>query len=257
MRRETELVFQDLVRRDGSLLELLTADHTFLNERLARHYGIAGVVGDHFRRVPYPDDRRKGLLGHGSVLVQTSYGNRTSPVLRGKWVMEVLLGSPTPPPPPNVPELDEAGGGEGGHPRTTAERLRMHRDNPSCASCHELIDPIGLALDHFDVTGQWRIREEGLPLDTRGRFYDGTEIGDLPSLVEALRSRPVPFVRHFTGTLLTYALGRRVEYRDQPTVRAIARAAAADGYALSAFVTGVVTSDAFRLKRAASPGDPS
>jgi hypothetical protein len=257
MRRETELVFEDLVRRDGSLLELLTADHTFLNERLARHYGIPGVVGDHFRRVPYPDDRRKGLLGHGSVLVQTSYGNRTSPVLRGKWVMEVLLGSPPPPPPPNVPELDEAGGGEGGHPRTTAERLRMHRDNPSCASCHELIDPIGLALDHFDVTGQWRIREEGLPLDTRGRFYDGTEIGDLPSLVEALRSRPVPFVRHFTGTLLTYALGRRVEYRDQPTVRAIARAAAADGYALSAFVTGVVTSDAFRLKRAASPGDPS
>ncbi len=250
MRRETELFFWDLVRRDGSLLELLTAEHTFLNERLARHYGIGGVVGDEFRRVAYPGDRRRGLLGQGSVLVQTSYGNRTSPVLRGKWVMEVLLGTPPPPPPPNVPELDETAEGEEGRALTTAERLEMHRANPSCNSCHQLIDPIGLALDHFDVTGQYRIREDGVPLDTRGTFYDGTPIHDAASLVDALLQRPIPFVRNFTETLMTYALGRRVDHRDQPTVRAIADAARDDGYALSAFLTGVVTSDAFRLKRA-------
>lgn len=253
MRRETELLVHHLVREDRSLLELLDADYTFLNERLARHYGIEGVVGDEFRRVPYPDDRRRGLLGHGSVLVQTSYGNRTSPVLRGTWVMEVLLGTPPPPPPPNVPELDEAGTGEEGRILTTAERLRMHRANPTCNSCHQLIDPIGLALDNFDVTGQWRIREQGVPLDTRGRFYDGTELHGPASLVEVLKARPVPFVRHFTESLMTYAVGRRMDYRDQPAVRAIAREAAARDYALSAFVTGVVTSDAFRLRRAGDP----
>jgi len=252
MRRETELFFHHLVQEDRSLLELLTADYSILNERLANHYGIPGVVGDEFRRVPYPDERRRGLLGHGSMLVQTSYGNRTSPVLRGKWVMEVLLGTPPPPPPPNVPELDEAGEGEEEGPLTTAQRLRIHRANPTCNSCHQLIDPIGVALDNFGVTGQWRIRENGRPLDTSGEFYDGTEIHDPRSLVQALSKRPTPFVRHFTEKLLTYALGRRVDHRDQPTVRAIARDATNEEYRLSEFIVGVVTSDPFRLKQASA-----
>lgn len=252
MRRETELFFSNLVHEDRSLLELLDADYTFVNERLARHYGIDGVVGDDFRRVSYPDDRRQGVLGQGSVLVQTSYGNRTSPVLRGKWVMEVLLGTPPPPPPPNVPTLDESTAQEGKPAAllTTSDRLRMHRQNPTCNSCHQLIDPIGMALDNFDVTGQWRSRENGVLLDTNGEFYDGSEISTPASLVGVLKRRPVPFSRHFTQNLMTYALGRRVDHLDQPTVRAIARDAEADGYRMSSFILGVVTSDQFRLKRA-------
>ncbi|MEX2473103.1 MAG: DUF1592 domain-containing protein [Gemmatimonadota bacterium] len=251
MRRETELFFHDLVRGDGSLLELLHADYTFLNERLANHYGIEGVVGDDFQRVAYPDDRRQGILGHGSMLVQTSYGNRTSPVLRGKWVMEVLLGTPPPPPPPNVPTLDESTGDEAPAGLvTTADRLRMHRANPTCNSCHQLIDPIGMALDNFDVTGQWRTRENGLPLDTEGEFYDGTEISNPASLAAVLEQRPIPFVRHFTQNLMTYALGRRVDHLDQPAVRAIAQEAAEHDYRMSSFILGVVQSDQFRLKRA-------
>ena len=253
MRRETELFFYDLIREDRSLIELIEADYTFLNERLARHYGIDGVVGDDFRRVQYPDDRRQGILGQGSMLVQTSYGNRTSPVLRGKWVMEVLLGTPPPPPPPNVPTLDESTGGDDSPagPLTTADRMRMHRANPTCNSCHQLIDPIGIALDNFDVTGQWRTRENGMPLDTEGEFYDGSEISTPESLVSVLMKRPIPFVRHFTQNLMTYALGRRVDYRDQPAVREIARDAQESDYRMSSFVLGVVTSDQFRLKRAA------
>lgn len=254
MRRETELFFSNLVQEDRSLLELIEADYTFLNERLARHYGIEGVVGDEFRRVSYPDDRRQGILGHGSMLVQTSYGNRTSPVLRGKWVMEVLLGTPPPPPPPNVPTLDESTASEDvpAGRLTTGDRLRMHRANPTCNSCHQLIDPIGMALDNFDVTGQWRTRENGVPLDTQGEFYDGSEISTPASLADVLMRRPIPFVRHFTQNLMTYALGRRVDYSDQPAVRAIAQSAADNDYRLSSFVLGVVTSDQFRLKRAAT-----
>lgn len=253
MRRETELFFMNMIRENRSLLELLDADYSFMNERLARHYGIQGVVGDDFRRVEYPDDRRKGILGHGSMLVQTSYGNRTSPVLRGKWVMEVLLGTPPPPPPPNVPTLDESTGGDAPEGlATTGDRLRMHRANPTCNSCHQLIDPIGMALDNFDVTGQWRMRENGLPLDTQGEFYDGSEIATPANLSEVLKRRPIPFARHFTQNLMTYALGRRVDHLDQPAVRTIARAAAEDGYRMEAFILGVVTSDQFRLRRAAA-----
>ncbi len=250
MTRETELFFDHLVREDRSLLELLEADYTFVNERLALHYGIPGVVGDEFVRVRYPGENRRGILGHGSVLVQTSLGNRTSPVLRGKWVMEVLLGVPPPPPPPGVPDLEETSGTEGSKILTTSERMKAHRANPTCASCHNLIDPIGLALDNFDVTGRWRIRENGMPLDTRGTFYDGTEIANVPDLVDVLLERPIPLVRNFTGNLMTYALGRRLEVGDQPAVRAIARRAEDDGYRMSAFVLGVVTSDAFRMKQA-------
>ena len=211
MRRETELFFHDLVQEDRSLLELYGADYTFLNERLARHYGIDGVRGDEFRRVPYPDERRRGVLGHGSMLVQTSLGNRTSPVLRGKWVMEVLLGTPPPPPPPDIPDLEETEGARDGKVLTTRERLDAHRANPVCSSCHNLIDPIGLALDNFDVTGRWRIREDGASLDTRGTFYDGTWIEGPRDLARVLLKRPIPLVRHFTESLMAYALGRTVD----------------------------------------------
>jgi len=252
MTRETELFFDYLVREDRSLLELFSADYTFVNERLATHYQIPGVIGDDFVRVQYPDATRRGVLGHGSILVQTSLGNRTSPVLRGKWVMEVLLGVPPPPPPPGVPDLEETSGTAGVRILTTSERMQAHRKNPTCASCHNLIDPIGLALDNFDVTGKWRIRENGMPLDTRGTFYDGTEIASATELVDVLLTRPIPLVRQFTGNLMTYALGRRLEVEDQPSVRAIARQAEAEDYRLSSFVLGVVRSDAFRLKQAVS-----
>ncbi|NNM33029.1 MAG: DUF1592 domain-containing protein, partial [Gemmatimonadetes bacterium] len=250
MSRETRLFFSHLVREDRSFLEFFRADYTFLNERLANHYGIPDVVGDHFRKVPYPDRNRQGVLGHGSVLVQTSLGNRTSPVLRGKWVMEVLLGSPPPPPPPGVPELDETEGVTEGRTLTTRERMEVHRKNPACSSCHNVIDPIGLALDNFDVTGRWRIRENGVGLDTRGTFYDGTEIASAADLSEALLARPIPLVRHFTSSLMAYALGRRVEYTDQPTIRSITGRAADQDYAMSSLILGVVLSEPFRMKEA-------
>ena len=257
MRHETEIFFDDLVREDRSLLELFDADYTFVNERLARHYGIEDVHGDHFRRVAYPDDRRRGILGHGSMLVQTSLGNRTSPVLRGKWVMEVLLGTPPPPPPADIPDLEDTDASRDGKVLSTRQRLEVHRAKPACASCHNFIDPIGLALDNFDVTGRWRIREQGTALDTRGTFYDGTEVASASDLSRVLLKRPVPLVRHFTESLMAYALGRTIEYRDQPAVRAIAAAAAGNGYRMSSFIVGVVGSDAFRMKQAfAEDGAP-
>ncbi len=249
MRRETELFFYDLVRENRSLLELYRADYTFVNERLARHYGLPNVAGRHFRRVKYADDTRRGLLGHGSILVLTSLANRTSPVLRGKWVMEVLLGTPPPPPPPNVPTLEETEGAKDGRLLTTRERMEMHRSSPACSSCHRLMDPIGLALDNFDVTAKWRVRENGMPLDTRGDFYDGTPVSTPGALADVLLKRPIPLVRTFTENLLAYALGRRVEYYDQPTIRAIAREAEANEYRMLSFILGVVKSDAFQMKR--------
>lgn len=249
MRRETELFFYNLVRENRSILDLFTADYTFVNERLARHYGIPDVAGIQFRRVKYPDDKRRGLLGHGSILVLTSLANRTSPVLRGKWVMEVLLGTPPPPPPPNVPDLDETSGEKDGRMLTTRERMELHRANPTCHSCHRFMDPIGLALDNFDVTAKWRLRENGTPLDTRGDYYDGTPVSTPGELAAALQKRPVPLVRTFTENLLAYALGRRVEYYDQPAIRAIAREAEQNKYLISSFILGVVKSQAFQMKR--------
>ena len=250
MRRETELFFDHLVREDRSFLELLTADYTFVDEYLARHYGISVSGGAGFRRVQYPTAYRKGILGHGSILTLTSLANRTSPVLRGKWVMEVLLGSPPPPPPPGVPDLEATVGELGGRILTTRERMELHRESPVCNACHQFMDPIGLALDNFDVTGEWRIRERGSPLDTRGNFYDGTPISTPDELRDALVKRPIPLVRTFTQNLLAYATGRSITYVDGPTVRTIARQAEENDYRMSAFILGVVKSDAFVMKRA-------
>jgi hypothetical protein len=250
MHRETELFFYHLVKEDRPILEFFTADYTFVNERLARHYGFTNVAGDHFRQVSYPDATRRGILGHGSVLVLTSISQRTSPVLRGKWVMEVLLGTPPPPPPPNVPPLDQTGEANAGRVLTTRERMEMHRAAETCRSCHRFMDPIGLSLDNFDVTGKWRFRENGASLDTRGELYDGTPVSSPVELQNALLARPLPLVRTFTENLLTYAIGRHLEPYDQPTVRAIAREAESDDYRISSFIMGIVKSDAFRMKRA-------
>jgi hypothetical protein len=248
MTRETVLFFHNLVEEDRSALELLTADYTFANEALARHYDIEGVAGTHFRRVDYPDDARNGVLGHGSVLTLTSHANRTSPVLRGKWVMEVLLGTPPPPPPPDVPDLDAEGEVADGRFLTVREMLERHRADPSCNSCHRVIDPIGLALENFDVTGRWRTRDAMMPVDVMGELYDGTSLQSPQDLRDALLTRPEPLLRTFTENLMAYAVGRRVEYYDQPTIRAITRDAAENDYRMSSFIMGVVNSPAFQMK---------
>ncbi len=253
MRRETELFFHHLVQEDRSMLELYSADYSFMNERLARHYGITGVDGDAFRKVSYPSDQRRGILGHGSILTQTSLGNRTSPVLRGKWVVEVLVGTPPPPPPAGVPDLEETAGVSDGEVLTTRRRMEIHRANPICAACHNVMDPVGLALDNFDVTGRWRIRENDMPLDTRATFYDGTEIATPAELSAVLLKRPIPLVREFTANMMAFALGRRVEYFDQPTVRAIVAEAEEDNYRMSSLILGIIMSDAFRMKDAIAP----
>ena len=249
MKRETELLFYDLLRGDKRLLDLFTANYTFVNERLAAHYNFPDVSGSRFRRVSYPDDSRQGILGHGSVLVLTSMANRTSPVLRGKWVMEVLMGTPPPPPPPDVPDLEATEGSSGGKMLTTRERLEMHAANPTCNACHRFMDPIGLALDNFDVTGKWRLRENGMKLDTLGEFYDGTPVTTLSDLVEVLMKRPEMLAKTFTENLLSYAIGRQIEYYDQPIVRAITRKAEEKEYRLSAIILGVINSDTFQMKR--------
>ena len=253
MRLETKLFFESLVRDDRSVLELLTADYTFLDEQLAKHYGIRDVRGDDFRRVFYPDERRRGLLGHGSVLTLTSHASRTSPVLRGKWIMEVLLGSPPPPPPPNVPELDEVGEAAGGRLLSVREQMEKHRADPACNSCHRVIDPLGLALENFDATGAWRIRDRGVDVDASGELYDGTPLRGPDDLRKALLTRSTSLIRTFTENLMAYALGRRVEYYDMPAVRAIERDAAAHDNRMSAFILGVVQSRAFRMKAAPAP----
>ncbi|HXI27996.1 MAG TPA: DUF1592 domain-containing protein, partial [Vicinamibacterales bacterium] len=200
--RETELFFDSIVREDRSVLDLLTADYSYVNERIARHYGIANVTGNAFRRVTVPDDRR-GLLGHGSVLVLTSVADRTSPVMRGKWVMEVLLGSPPPPPPPNVPALEATSAAAAGKMLSTRERMEEHRKNPACTSCHRVIDPIGLALENFDPTGKWRIKDNGAPVDAASMMYDGTPLGGPADLGQALQKRRSVLLQTFTENLMT------------------------------------------------------
>ncbi len=247
--RETQLLFMHLVREDRSLLELLTADYSFLNERLAVHYGIPAVSGDEFRRVHYPDESRRGVLGHGSVLLLTSMSERTSPTLRGKWVMDVLMGSPPPPPPPDIPAFEDTKAAAAGRQLTTRERLEIHAANPTCNSCHRFMDPIGLALDSYDVTGRLRTRENGAPLDTRGTFYDGTDVSTAAELLDVLMKRPIPLVRNFAENMLAYAIGRRAEYYDQPAIRALVRDAEANDYRMSSFILGVVNSVPFQMMR--------
>ena len=252
LQRETELFFDALVREDRSVLDLLTADFTYVNDRVARHYGLPNVSGQQFRRVTLPPSRR-GILGHGSVLMLTSIADRTSPVMRGKWVMEVLLGTPPPPPPPNVPALEEtAGTGASGQTLSVRQRMEQHRSNPTCNSCHRVIDPLGLALENFDATGRYRIKDGGAQVDTAGTLYDGTPIDGPDSLRQAVLRRKDVFLTSFTESLLTYALGRRVEPADMPLVRRIIRDAARRDYRISAFVQGVVDSAAFQRVRVPS-----
>ncbi len=245
---ETQLFFASLVREDRSALDLLRADYTFVNQRLARHYGIPNVMGPEFRRVQVPDERR-GILGQGSVLLLTSVADRTSPVQRGKWVMEVLLGSPPPAPPPNVPTLEETGGAKGGKLLSVRERMEQHRANPACMSCHKVIDPLGLALENFDVTGRWRIKDNEVPVDPNGELYDGTKMNGPAGLREALLKHQDAFLLSFTERLMTYALGRRVQAYDMPTVRRVIRDAGTQDYKMSAFILGVVNSSPFRMSR--------
>lgn len=250
MRTETEMFFDAFVREDRDIRELLTADFTFVNDRLANHYGIPNVGGPNFRRVTLTDPNRRGLLGQGSILTLTSVADRTSPVMRGKWIMEVLLGTEPPPPPPDVPAFTDTKPEGAGRLLTTRERLEEHRKNPTCQSCHRVIDPIGLALENFDVTGKWRIKDAGMPVDPVSQMHDGTPITGPGSLRQALIARADLFGQTFTQYLMTYALGRRVEYFDMPTVRSIEHDASVRNYKFSSFVLGIVKSAAFQMSRA-------
>ena len=249
--RETELFFASVLREDRSVLDFLTADYTFVNERLARHYGMPNVYGSHFRRVNLSDASRRGLLGHGSILAATAYPTRTSPVLRGKWVLENLLGTPPPLPPPDVPSLEETTGD--GAALSMREAMEQHRANPVCASCHRLMDPPGFALEQFDAVGRYRTRNEAnAPIDASGVLPDGTAFEGAAGLREALLGRPDLFVTTLTEKLLVYALGRGVEHHDAPAIRAITREAAADGHRFSSLILGVIKSPPFQMRRTRS-----
>ena len=248
--QETALFIESQVREDRSVVELLSADYTFLNERLAQHYGIDGVYGSRYRRVTFADDRRGGLLGHGSILVVTSYGNRTSPVLRAKWVLENILGTPPPDPPPDVPGLPDTG--EDGEPQSVRERLAQHRKNPVCASCHAPMDPLGFALENFDAVGHWRELDAGSPIDASGVLVDGTSFDGPAELRETLLGRHDQFVETVTEKMLIYALGRGLEYYDKPTIRRITREAAANDYRWSSLILGIVKSAPFQMRRSES-----
>jgi hypothetical protein len=244
-RRETEMLFESVMHDDRNVLDLMTADYTFINERLAKHYGIPHVYGSHFRRVALTDERRKGLLGKGSMLLVTSRAERTSPVLRGKWILENLLGTAPPPAPADVPPFPETSGEQ---PATVRERLELHRANATCASCHKLMDPVGLALENFDAVGRWRDLEGGTPINASGQLFDGTQVDGPVALRNALLSRPENFVHTFTEKLLTYALGRGLTYRDMPTIRRIVRESAAQNYRFSSIVLGIVASSPFQMR---------
>jgi len=246
MLREMELFFDSIIREDRSVLDLMTADYTFVNERLARHYDIPNVYGSHFRRVTLTQNERRGLLGKGAILAVTSYATRTSPVVRGKWILENVVGTPPPPPPPDVPALEENSPGK--KPRSMRERLEEHRRNPVCAQCHRLMDPIGFALEPFDAVGASRNRESGSPIDGSGQLADGTRVSGPVSLREALVSDPNIFVTTMTEKMLTYALGRGLGATDMPTVRAIVRSAAGSDFRFSSIVGGIVTSMPFQMR---------
>jgi hypothetical protein len=246
-KRETELFFASIVNEDRSVLDLLTADYTFADERLARHYGIPQIYGSHFRRVQLGPElaARRGLLGKGGILMATSHADRTAPTLRGKWLLENLLGSPPPAPPANVPALESAAGAA---PTTIRERLESHRASPACASCHQIMDPLGFAMENFDAVGAWRTFEAGRPIDSRGTFADGRAIEGAAELREALLSDETLFVDTVTQKLLTYALGRGLQYYDMPVVRRLLEEARRDHYKFSDIVIGIAESAPFRMR---------
>ena len=249
--KETQLFFASIVREDRSVMDLLTADYTFVNERLARHYGIPNVTGRQFRRVALADEHRRGLLGQGSILTVSSRPNRTSPVLRGKWILQNLLAAPPPPPPANVPPLPEKGEGATVVPATMRERMAQHRANPVCASCHSMIDPPGFALENFDAVGRWRDLDETFkPIDAAGQLPDGTKFDGVNGLRTALVAQPDRFTTAMTEKLLIYALGRGLEPYDGPAVRRIVRDAAARKFTFSSVVLGIVRSAPFQMRRA-------
>ena len=245
--QETELFFKSMLREDRSVLDLLNADYTFLNERLARHYGIPGVYGSSFRRVTLEDENRRGLLGQGSILMVTSRPNRTSPVLRGKWVLGSLLGTPPPPPPPDVPALNEKREDVGS--LTMRQRMEQHRANPACTSCHVQMDAMGFALENFDAIGKWRTTEGNAPIDASGVLADGTRFEGPVGLRKVLLSRPEQFVQNVTKKLLTYALGRDLDAYDDPAVEKILREGAPGGYRWSSLIVGITNSTPFQMRR--------
>ncbi len=246
-RKETELFFASIVHEDHNVLDLLNANYTFVNERLAKHYGIPNVYGSQFRRVTLTDENRRGLLGQGSVLTVTSQPNRTSPVLRGKWILENILGTPPPAPPPNVPPLKE--NEDGAKALSVRALLEKHREYPTCATCHKIMDPLGFSLDNFDAIGQWRAKEAGSPIDASGQLADGTQVDGPVALRQALMKHPEQFVRTITEKLLTYGLGRGLEYYDMPTVRMIEQDAAKNNYRFSSLILGIVKSAPFQMKK--------
>jgi hypothetical protein len=254
-RRETELLFDDILRGNRPAIELLTAGYTFVNERLARHYGIPNVYGNHFRRVATADGIRGGLLGQGSILTVTSHANRTSPTLRGVWILENILGAPVPAPPPDVPALPEPPTND--HPVTMRDRLAQHRANPTCASCHSRMDPLGFAMENFDAVGRWRADEGGAALDVSGVLPDGAKFQGPAGLRQALVGHGDEFVATLTEKLLTYALGRGVEYYDMPAVRSILRGSADSGHGLQSIVEAIAASAPFRMRRAGDPSSPA
>jgi hypothetical protein len=245
MKRETEMLFESIVLGDRSALDLLTANYTFVNERLAKHYGIPGIYGDQMRRVTITNDYRKGLLGQGSILTLTSMANRTSPVNRGKYVLTNILGTPPPSPPANVPPLNEAPEGS----LSMRERMAQHRSNPVCANCHKLMDPIGLALENFDAIGRWRTADGEASIDPSDTMYNGIKVNGPASLRQVILSHPDQFVRTMTEMLMTYGTGRGLEYYDMPTIRSIVKDAARSNYRFSSLVLGVVKSAPFQMKK--------
>jgi hypothetical protein len=248
--RETELFIGSQLREDKSVLDLLTSSDTFVNDRLARLYGIPGIYGSHFRRVTHTKQDRAGLLGQGSVLATTSYATRTSPVLRGRWILESLLGMPPPPPPPNIPALPD---NDGSQPASVRERTERHRRNPVCGSCHARMDPLGFTLENFDAVGKWRSAEaDGASIDASGTLPDGSQLRGVAGLRHYILDHREEFVRTVTEKLLTYAVGRTLESSDMPAVRAIMREAGSKDHRWSAVILGIVTSVPFQMRRAGS-----
>ena len=248
MQRETSLFLRSQFKEDRGVLDILGADYTFLNERLAKHYGIEGIYGERFRRVQLDRSQRSGIMGHASLLTVTAYPNRTSPVLRGKWLLDNVLGMPPPPPPPDIPALED--NRADGEILSMRQRMEEHRRNPACTVCHKVMDPPGFALENFDAIGRWRdLSAAGAAIDTEGTLADGTAVTGPASLNEALLKFEVSIARTVTEKLLGYATGRTIEYYDQPTIRRITDAAKTNGYSWSSLILGVVQSAPFQMRR--------